>query len=126
MPTAKKPAPLFTISADGLREMMQAIVADAVDSQLADIKQALEESKDSLYEIKTALTGNGFGVNHGLIFRVGEVEKGLVALQAEVHAERQERRDAAAKLKYTALGIGIGAGLGGGGLALGIAKMFGA
>ena len=119
MPPPRKPAvAAISIDEDAIRAMLTAAVSDAVDDRLAELKA-------TLYEIRTALTGNGFGANHGLIYRVGEVEKNLVALQGEFHAERQERRDAAAKVKYTAMGVGIGAGLGGGGLVLAIVKLFG-
>ena len=137
MPPAKKPSPIITVSADGLREMMAAIVADAVDTQLADIKTALSESKESLYEIKTALTGNGLGANHGLIERMAKVEGSIEALQAEVHkaisdaaaqvekvAQAQEARWS--RLKWTSVGIGIGSGVSGAGVALTVVRMLGA
>ena len=137
MPPAKKPAPIITVSADGLREMMETIVADAVDTQLADIKVALDEVKSLGYETRAALTGNGLGANHGLIERMSKVEGSIEALQAEVHkaiadAARQVEVVAAAqearwsRLKWTSVGIGIGSGVSGAGVALGVVRMLGA
>lgn len=123
MPTAKKP--ILSIDAKGLHDMMESIVADAVDTRLENIKAILDSQVESLREIKDALTGNGFGAAHGLIYRVADVEKRLTAQEEQIRTERQERLNMVARTRNIAVGVGIGAGLGSGGAVIAIAKAMG-
>lgn len=129
MPTAKKPVPVRPVDHDAIRVMMVEVFGEVVDSRLADLREAV-------HEIKLALTGNGFGAQHGLIERMANVEKAqqtlaqnaekdIEALRAEFHAFRQEQRDAWAKIKWTFTGIGMGAGLSGGGIVYAAVKLLG-
>lgn len=85
----------------------------------------LTEMRDSIHKVQEALTGNGFGANHGLIERVKTLENTLTIHIAEFHAFRDEQRQAWARVKWTASGIGIGAGLGGGSLVYAAVKLIG-
>lgn len=117
MPPAKKP-PVRPVDHDAIREMLVVVVNDAVESKLADLK-------DAVHKIMEALTGNGFGANHGLIIRVSEVEKRLEHHTAEFHAFRDEQRQAWARIKWTATGVGVGAGLSGGSIVYAAIKVLG-
>lgn len=118
MPPARPKPVVRPVDHEAIREMLVVVVNDAVESKLADLKE-------SIHKIMEALTGNGFGANHGLITRVSELERRLEHHTAEFHAFRQEQRDAWARVKWTSAGIGVGAGLGSGGLVFAAIKVLG-